>query len=46
VRAIGAATLELRLDLPDPAFLYLLALRFTTPLKKSHVEAMGPRPRE
>lgn len=42
VRAPGASTLEIRLDRPDPSFAYLLALSPTTPLKKSHVDAVGP----
>jgi ABC-type transport system substrate-binding protein len=44
--APGPSTLEIRLDQPDLSFAHLLALRCTTPLKKAHVEAAGPKLRD
>ena len=41
IRAIGPATLEIRLERPDLSFPLLLALIATSPQKRQHVENVG-----
>jgi peptide/nickel transport system substrate-binding protein/oligopeptide transport system substrate-binding protein len=41
VRVIGERELEIRLTGPNPAFLYLLAIKIAAPLPAAHAEAAG-----
>ncbi|MBI4509965.1 MAG: ABC transporter substrate-binding protein [Deltaproteobacteria bacterium] len=43
IRALSDRILEIRLAEPDSAFPMLLAMKFATPLKKSHVDKVGGR---
>ncbi|MFH0901271.1 MAG: ABC transporter substrate-binding protein, partial [Pseudomonadota bacterium] len=46
LRALDPRTLEIELEEPDAAFPLLLAMKFATPLKQSHVEKVGDRLRD
>lgn len=41
IRAIGERELELRLTVPNAAFLYILAMKFTAPLPRAYVARAG-----